>query len=324
MHGRPRLRQFGRKQHISGPCVEIDPFHYKRDKWYAIKEEDEQNFMRTDSLWVDRRRRLILTEYQTKQLEALSEYFHWYRRHSHTFIGNPAHNVDRGYQHMAGRHEALALGHQESYRLAHETIQDPTVSNEMKELAEKFSHINTESMAAASLGTMLSFAPNYTPPSEYVEPPTVHVPRRQRPNVPRPTARGRGCQAGNRRGRSPVDHQLVNEDDVRFDQDMPSSSMPAVDYAYYPGILQCVQRHNWLQPPSTHHRFCVRHLKSNFTKKFLNTDLEQLMWLAATEHQKKKYKMRMEQIKILSPPAHLWLNNLPEEKWTLIKDNDID
>ncbi|XP_059274640.1 uncharacterized protein LOC132029375 [Lycium ferocissimum] len=45
------------------------------------------------------------------------------------------------------------------------------------------------------------------------------------------------------------------------------------------------------------------------------------MWLAATEHQKKKYKMRMEQIKTMSPPAHLWLKALPEKKWTLHKDN---
>ncbi|XP_059310725.1 uncharacterized protein LOC132062098 [Lycium ferocissimum] len=86
------------------------------------------------------------------------------------------------------------------------------------------------------------------------------------------------------------------------------------------GILQCVQTHEWLQPPFTHHRFCVRHLKNNFNKKFLNSDLENLMWLSNTEHQKKKYKMRMEQIKRLSPPAHLWLKNISEEKWTLVKD----
>ncbi|XP_059277565.1 serine/threonine-protein phosphatase 7 long form homolog [Lycium ferocissimum] len=186
------LRQFGRKQHIPGPCVEIDPFHYKRDKRYAITVEDQQNFIRKDFFWENRRQRVIRAEYETQDPESLSEYFCWYRRHSRTFIGNPAHNVDRGYQHMAGRHEALALGHQESYRLAHETIQDPTMFNEMKELTEKFSHINTESIAAASLGTMLSFAPNYTPPTKYVEPPTVQIPRRQRPNVRDTEVHGRG------------------------------------------------------------------------------------------------------------------------------------
>ncbi|XP_059309504.1 uncharacterized protein LOC132060501 [Lycium ferocissimum] len=86
------------------------------------------------------------------------------------------------------------------------------------------------------------------------------------------------------------------------------------------GILQCVMTHEWLKPPTTHHRFCVRHIKSNFNKKFLNSDLEKLMWLAATEHQKKKYQMRMQQIKTFSPAAHMWLSELPKEKWTLYKD----
>ncbi|XP_060212966.1 serine/threonine-protein phosphatase 7 long form homolog isoform X2 [Lycium barbarum] len=230
------LRQFGRKQHISGPFAEIDPFHYKCDKRYAITVEDQQNFAEMDFLWENRRQRVILAEYETQDPESLSEYFCWYRRHSRTFIGNPAHKVDRGYQHMAGKHKALALGHQESYRLAQQTIQDPTKSDEVKEIAEMFSHINTESMAAASLGTMLRFAPNYTSQAEYVEPPTVQVPRYQRPNVPRPAARGRGRQSGNRRGRGPVDHKLVDEEEVRFDQDMPSSMMPAADDAYYPII----------------------------------------------------------------------------------------
>ncbi|XP_060218106.1 serine/threonine-protein phosphatase 7 long form homolog isoform X2 [Lycium barbarum] len=230
------LRQFGRKQHIPGPCAEIDPFHYKRDKRYAIKVEDQEYFTETDFLWGNRRDSLIQAEYETQDPQSLSEYFCWYRRHSRTFIGNPAHKVDRGYQHMAGRHEALALGHQESYRLAQQTIQDPTKSNEVKEIAEMFSHINTESMAAASLGTMLSFTPYYTPPAEYVEPPTMQVPRHQRPNVPRPAARGRGRQSGNRRGRTPVDHQLVDEEEVRFDQDMPSSTMHTDDDAYHPII----------------------------------------------------------------------------------------
>ncbi|KAH0642413.1 hypothetical protein KY290_034006 [Solanum tuberosum] len=44
------------------------------------------------------------------------------------------------------------------------------------------------------------------------------------------------------------------------------------------------------------------------------------MWLAATEHQKKKFVQRMQQIKILSPAAYEWLNEFPLEKWTMYKD----
>ncbi|KAJ8572321.1 hypothetical protein K7X08_008832 [Anisodus acutangulus] len=97
-------------------------------------------------------------------------------------------------------------------------------------------------MTAASLETMLSFTPHYTPPGEYKEPPTMHVPRCPKQNIPRYGARGRGCQgeAGNRRGRGRVDHQLVDQDDVVADRkpdalaaDMPSSSMPVIG-PYYP------------------------------------------------------------------------------------------
>ncbi|XP_059287573.1 serine/threonine-protein phosphatase 7 long form homolog [Lycium ferocissimum] len=159
------LRQFGRKQHIPGPCAEIDPFHYKRDKRYAIKAADQQYFTETDFLWGNRRESLI----------------------------------------RPSRHEALALGHQQSYKFGSKLIQDPTKSDEVKEIVEMFSHINTEAMAAASLGTMLSFAPYYTPPAEYDEPPTVQV---QRPNVPRPrrvVEDAKQC----RRGRVPVDHRWL-------------------------------------------------------------------------------------------------------------------
>ncbi|KAJ8540353.1 hypothetical protein K7X08_030272 [Anisodus acutangulus] len=114
--------------------------------------------------WAARRVRLYEAELMAEDPEALSEYFSWYQQHSHTFIGNSAHNVPREYRHMASRHEALALGHQESYRLAYNTSQDPTASNAEKVLAEKFSRINIESMTATSLGTMLRFAPHYTPP----------------------------------------------------------------------------------------------------------------------------------------------------------------
>ncbi|KAK4337600.1 hypothetical protein RND71_042087 [Anisodus tanguticus] len=139
----------------------------------------------------------------TEDPEALSKYFSWYRPHLCTFIGNPSHNVARGYQHLAGRQaEALALGHQESYMLAYNTSQDSIVSDVQKVLTEKFRRINIESMNAASLGMMLSFTPHYTPSREYEEPPTVHFPHRHKPTVPTSGACGRGRQgrAGNKRG----------------------------------------------------------------------------------------------------------------------------
>ncbi|KAK4359447.1 hypothetical protein RND71_021676 [Anisodus tanguticus] len=48
--------------------------------------------------------------------------------------------------------EGQALGHQESYRFAYTTSQDPTASNVEKVLAEKFRRINLKSMTTASLG----------------------------------------------------------------------------------------------------------------------------------------------------------------------------
>ncbi|KAH0667825.1 hypothetical protein KY285_029031 [Solanum tuberosum] len=56
---------------------------------------------------------------------------------------------------------------------------------------------------------------------------------------------------------------------------------------------------------------------------FVNdNELEKLTWLAATEHQKKKFVQQMQQIKILSPASYGWLNEFPLEKWTMYKDGD--
>ncbi|XP_049354309.1 uncharacterized protein LOC125818835 [Solanum verrucosum] len=44
------------------------------------------------------------------------------------------------------------------------------------------------------------------------------------------------------------------------------------------------------------------------------------MWLAATEHQNKKFVQRMQQIKILSPAAYEWLNELRLKKWIMYND----
>ncbi|PHT51577.1 hypothetical protein CQW23_06039 [Capsicum baccatum] len=61
-----------------------------------------------------------------------------------TYAGCPrnlAHDVDRGYQHMAGIHGTLAQGYQKSYMLDLCVGNDPTEFDAEKALAETFSRI---------------------------------------------------------------------------------------------------------------------------------------------------------------------------------------
>ncbi|XP_055802239.1 serine/threonine-protein phosphatase 7 long form homolog isoform X2 [Solanum dulcamara] len=192
------LRQFGRRQHIPGPCTTFNHLHFKRDKRFRVTQEDIHYFEFMAAFWAHRQDNIIRAELliEASSSRPQSEYFDWYQRHSRIFIGNPTHDVDRGYQHMAGRHEALARGHQKSYTLALSVVNDPTAIDAEKALAEKFSRISVESMTAASLGTRLSFAPDYTPPTEYEEPPIVPIRRRLRQAVSRDKASGRRRRGG--------------------------------------------------------------------------------------------------------------------------------
>ncbi|KAH0730411.1 hypothetical protein KY289_001599 [Solanum tuberosum] len=76
---------------------------------------------------------------------------------------------------------------------------------------------------------------------------------------------------------------------------------------------------NW-QAPFGFHRFCLRHLKANFKKKFKNVSLNNLLWATANHCQEKKFLKKMEMIKEINSEAYVWLMKNDLDKWTLHRD----
>ncbi|KAL6318599.1 hypothetical protein AAG906_000677 [Vitis piasezkii] len=68
------------------------------------------------------------------------------------------------------------------------------------------------------------------------------------------------------------------------------------------------------------HRFCMRHLASNFNTKFKDKTLKDLMCRAAMESKVKKFISHMDTIGRINAEARNWLEQIPLEKWALSYD----
>ncbi|VFR02333.1 unnamed protein product [Cuscuta campestris] len=67
-------------------------------------------------------------------------------------------------------------------------------------------------------------------------------------------------------------------------------------------------------------RYCLRHLRSNFQKKFNSKKLKGLMYDAASTPDVSEFNRTMQQIKSQREEAYDWLLALPLEKWALCSD----
>ncbi|KAF3668826.1 hypothetical protein FXO38_07910 [Capsicum annuum] len=99
------------------------------------------------------------------------------------------HVVQRGYQHMVGRHATLATGHETIYQMAQLILRDSRATSEMYGFASEFARISSELMNSAYLGTRLSFALNYAPPTQSAKSPPVQIRRQGRQSESRDSTR---------------------------------------------------------------------------------------------------------------------------------------
>jgi hypothetical protein len=90
------------------------------------------------------------------------------------------------------------------------------------------------------------------------------------------------------------------------------------------GIIEAVQdpQNGWAEPRA-HHRFCLRHVASNFNEQFKNKTLKTLAYRAGVQHQQRKFDACMAQLAQLgreNPRCVQYLRDIPKEKWTQAYD----
>ncbi|XP_071933661.1 uncharacterized protein [Coffea arabica] len=88
------------------------------------------------------------------------------------------------------------------------------------------------------------------------------------------------------------------------------------------GIINAMRTLPEWKEPLAVHRFCLVHVRSNFTQKFKNQRLKELVWAAGSANQPRKYEEYMQQIFTLNAEAYAWLTggSVRPVQWALCKD----
>ena len=63
--------------------------------------------------------------------------------------------------------------------------------------------------------------------------------------------------------------------------------------------------------PESEHRFCVRHLYSNFQKHFKGENLKNQLWAWARSTTVVRWNENMDKMKVLDQKAFEWLEKMP-------------
>ncbi|KAL0408228.1 UNVERIFIED_CONTAM: hypothetical protein Sradi_1757200 [Sesamum radiatum] len=88
----------------------------------------------------------------------------------------------------------------------------------------------------------------------------------------------------------------------------------------HPGIIKAVREGSDFVSPHGAHRYCLRHVCSNFNTHYKNVILKDLCWRAGSEYQIRKFNRIMEEIKSQNIAAFEFLDKINKEKWTASHD----
>ena len=76
----------------------------------------------------------------------------------------------------------------------------------------------------------------------------------------------------------------------------------------------------WSEPRAVH-RYCLRHVASNFNQKYKSKQLKNLVFKAGNQHQMRKFIKSMKELKQLNPECLEYFEDIDVEKWTQSHDN---
>ncbi|KAK4404248.1 hypothetical protein Sango_0793400 [Sesamum angolense] len=86
------------------------------------------------------------------------------------------------------------------------------------------------------------------------------------------------------------------------------------------GLIKAVREGPDFVSPHGVHRYCLRHVCSNFNNTIKNVVLKDLCWQAGSEYQLRKFNRIMDEIKKQDVKAFAYLDAINKEKWTTSHD----
>ena len=88
------------------------------------------------------------------------------------------------------------------------------------------------------------------------------------------------------------------------------------------GILSAIKNEEvgWSEPRAVH-RYCLRHVASNFNQKYKSKQLKDLVFRAGNQHQRRKLIKIIKILQRLNPECLEFFEDIDVEKWTQFHDN---